>query len=347
MKLSLRARYFRSLIRLLLLTYGVFVLILAIFNAREWYEHQGQSREELQETGALLGMMIVSFPLVLWAAWRIAGQLLSPLRQVVGTAERIRAGNLSERIPVFSPPDELSRVSEALNHAFDRYGDGVIRLERFNADASHQLRTPLAALRAAAEVCLQQPRSEEEYRETLGEILEEVERMQHTVDQLLQLARLEPALLRAMEQIDLRAALQAWTNDAALLATDRGILLEGPSTDSPALIRAHSGLLREVFLNLLNNALAATPTGGRIRCELEWLPSNRVAWTVEDSGPGIPPEDRERVRDRFYRGRSARGPGSGLGLAIVQQIVELHEGQLEIGSSDSLGGACLRVILPA
>jgi signal transduction histidine kinase len=346
MKLSLRARYFRSLVRLLLITYGLFALILLAFNLYEWHEHGHQREEELEELLGLLGLMAVTFPAVLWAAWRIAGQLLSPLRQVAATAERIRAGNLQERIPEPEQRDELARVVASLNHAFDRYADGVARLERFNADASHQLRTPLAALRATAEVCLQQDRDPEAYRETLGQILEETARMQHTVDQLLQLARLDPALLRAAERLDLRAAVAGWMDDARLLTAARGISLHGPD-GAPAWITAHPLLLREVFLNLFSNALAATPEGGVIRVQVESLPAGRVAWTVEDSGPGIPPEERVRVFDRFFRGHATAPHGAGLGLSIVSQIVALHRGAVEIDASPSLGGARLRILLPA
>ncbi len=346
MKRSLRARYFQSLVRLLLFSYLVFAVIIVAFNVNEWRAHPDQYSEEMEETMVLLGMLIVSLPLVLWAAWRSAGQLLSPLRQVVDTAERIRAGNLNERIPVTGPPDELTRVAEALNHAFDRYAAAVARLETFNVDASHQLRTPLAALRATAEVCLQKSRTEAEYRETLGQVLEEAERMQHTVEQLLQLARLEPALVSEMQQVDLRASLCEWMRDVSLLAADKGIRIEEPASREPVLIQAHAGLLRQAFLNVLNNALAATPDGGRIRCDVAALDAAHVAWTVEDSGAGVSQLDRDRLGDRFYRGPSPAGAGSGLGLAIVRQIVALHKGVLEIGDSAALGGARFRVILP-
>jgi signal transduction histidine kinase len=343
MNLSLRARYFRSLMVLLTASCAAFLLLFSVY---EWREHGGLSRDGIDEVLYLLGLMLLMTPFVLWAAWQIAGQLLHPLRAVLGTAERIRAGNLNERIPVGGPRDELVRTGEALNHAFDRYADAVARLERFSADASHQLRTPLAAVRAAGEVCLQQERSPEAYRETIGEMLEEVDHMQHTVEQLLQLARLDPALLRGTEALDLRAALREWAMDMAAAAADRGIRIDPPPEGPPLPMRAHPRLLREVFVNLLNNALAATPDGGVIRCGVARTPDGRIAWTVEDSGPGIPPEDRARVRDRFYRGARAQGRGAGLGLSIVEHIVDLHGGLLEIETSEALGGACLRMTFP-
>lgn len=347
MRLSLRARYFRSLAGLLALAYGGFLLLLVLFNLHESREAGHNAAEEWNELLALVALMTLTLPITLWAAWKIAGQLLRPLRQVASTAERIRAGNLAERIPVEGPRDELRRLAEVLNEAFERYAEGVARLDRFSADASHQLRTPLAAMRAEAEVCLQQPRAPEEYRESLGHVLEQVGRMQRTIDQLLQLARLDPILLRSAERWDLRRAVQEWFDDTGDRMRQRRIQGAGPAPGEAIPVLAHPGLMREAFANVLDNALAATPEGGCITCSVERLPDGRVAWWMEDSGPGIPPEERARVRDRFYRGAHARGAGSGLGLAIVQQIVELHGGLLEIGASATLGGACVRVVIPA
>lgn len=344
MNIPLRARYFRSLVGLLALTCGAFILLFSVY---EWREHGGITRESVEEVSFVIGLMLVLLPFVLWAAWQIAGQLLHPLRAVLGTAERIRAGNLDERIPTGGQPaDELTRLSDALNHAFDRYAGAVAHLEQFSADASHQLRTPLAGVRTTAEVCLQNARTPEEYREALGEILEEVDRLQAMVEQLLELARLEPGLLQRVEELNLRAALAEWVNETKALAEERGVRLEGPADGPPVPVRVHARLLREAFMNLLNNALAATPGGGAVRCSVEAGVGGITSWCMEDSGPGIPPEERERVRGRFYRGPGAVGRGSGLGLAIVQQIVDLHGGRLEIGKSDSLGGARLRMVWP-
>ncbi len=345
MNIPLRARYFRLLVGLLAIACGAFLLLFGLY---EWREHGGLNREGLEEILYLLGLMLVLAPFVLWAAWQISGQLLLPLRAVLGTAERIRAGNLRERIPTDGrSADELKRLSDALNDAFDRYAGAVTRLDRFSADASHQLRTPLAGVRATAEVCLQRVRTPEEYRDALGKILEEVDRLRVLVEQLLELARLEPGLLQQAERVDLRAALAEWAGDMAALAEARGVRLEGPPAGPPAPARAHPRLLREAFMNVLNNALAATPEGGVVRCSVEAQPGGWAGWSIEDSGPGIPPGERDRVRDRFYRGRSAAGRGSGLGLAIVQQIVELHGGRLEIGAGESLGGARLCMVWPA
>lgn len=348
MNLPLRARYFRALAGLLAITYGSFILILVLFNLHEWREHGAIRGEELEETLILLGLMGVSIPAALWAAWRIAGSMLNPLRVVSSTAERIRAGNLSERISVSGEPrDELERLAATLNEAFDRYAGAVERLDRFSADASHQLRNPLAAVRATAEVCLQRARTEGEYRDALGEILEEVDRLQVMVDQLLELARLEPSLLQRMERVELRVALKEWTAESVALAEARGIRLEGPSPGEPLPVRAHPGLLREVFANLFNNALAATPEGGVIRCDVARAEDGRTAWWMEDSGRGIPEAERTRVLDRFYRGTTASARGSGLGLSIVQRIIELHGGQLAVSRSETLGGALVRMALPS
>lgn len=348
MNASLRARYFLSLIGLLGITYGAFLVSVLLFNLYEWNEHGALKQQEANETLVLLGLVLVSVPVVLWAAWRIAGQLLNPLRAVLGTAERIGAGNLGERIPVRGKPhDELTRLALTLNNAFDRYADAVARLDRFSADAAHQLRTPLSAMRAAAEVCLQKARTPEEYREALADVLEELDRLTLLVEQLLALARMDPSLLKRAEPIELRAALSECVSKTAAMCEAAGIRLEGPAAGPPVHVMTFPDLLPEAYMNLLNNAIAATPAGGVVRCGVERMSDGRAAWWMEDSGPGIPPGDRARVLERFYRGAGATGRGSGLGLAIVQQIAALHGGRVEIDKSDSLGGALVRIVWPA
>ncbi|MCB1069159.1 MAG: HAMP domain-containing protein [Verrucomicrobia bacterium] len=346
MKSPLQVRYFRGLIRLIFLMFGLYALILLGFNLVEWREHAAPLAEEAGEFLILLVLMLFSIPLILIAAWRIAGQLLEPLQSVVSTAERIREGNLDERIPLGPDRDELTRLSVTINHAFDSYSGAMNRLERFSADASHQLRTPLAAIRATADIGLQQERSPEEYRDAMGAILEQSGRLQHTVDQLLLMARMDSSLRQRMQSVNLADHLAEWIAEMAPLAADRGITLTGEGLDYPGWIFGDSTLLREVFHNLLNNAMNAIPREGTIRMSLKPAEPGWLNWLTEDSGPGISPADRERILDRFYRGATGAGSGSGLGLAIVKDILALHQGDIFVDPNSPLGGASIRIRLP-
>lgn len=348
MRPTLRTRYFRALIRLIAIMFGLVALILLLFNIVEWHEHPGEVAEEVTEFVVLLGLMILAIPLVLVAAWRIAGALLRPLQAVLSTAERIRAGNLEERIPVPDTGDELARLAGTINHAFDQYAVAMNRLARFSADASHQLRTPLAAIRTSADVGLQQERAPEDYRETLGEVLEQTEHLQHMVDQLLLMSRMDGALRDGLADVALGERLTAWVAEAAAMAADRGIAVEGSGLEVPLpRIKGQATLLQEVFRNLVANAMNAIPGEGTIRISLEQDADGWLVWRTEDSGPGIPDAERNRVFDAFYRGGGAATAGSGLGLAIVHDIVALHGGRVGIEASPDLGGAAVVIRLPA
>jgi signal transduction histidine kinase len=345
MKPSLRNKYFGWLLLLLMLNYLSLAVILFLI---EWQEARslGTSfNEEIPELIAVLIVMLVAMPVVVFVAWHIAGRLLRPLTNVLVTAERIRSGSLEERIPPLPHNDELSRLATTINDAFDRYSAAMRRLDHFSADASHQLRTPLAAIRSTAEVTLQADRSIDIYQEALGDILEQTGKLNQTMDQLLLLSRLDRSLREHFQPVLLAEHLARWTGEMGEIL--EGITLKASSRiPAGTVIAGDAVLLREVFMNLLNNAFAATPPGGDIATTLLPAGEGRVTWCVEDSGPGIPVEDRHRVFDRFYRGRTSVHKGSGLGLALVREIVLLHGGTIRAETSERLGGAAIVIELP-
>lgn len=346
MKTSLRSRYFGWLLLLLAFNYILLLGTITSIELHEAHSEQTPFRNEIPEIVAFLGVLSASVPVVLLVAWRIAGRLLRPLNKVVTTAEHIRQGHLDERIPPLPHDDELARLADTINEAFDRYAAAVRRLEHFSADASHQLRTPLTAIRGAADVALQAERSADEYRETLGEILEQTARLNETVEQLLALSRLDRSMRDSFQPVALAPLLRRWI-DEAREAMD-GIHLSA-AVDAPdmLLVRGNEVLLHEVFSNLFDNAHAFTGDGGEIHVALMEATDHRLVWRIEDSGPGIPEEDRERVFDRFFRGRHSTHRGSGLGLAIVREIVLLHGGSIRVERSERLGGAAIVIALPA
>ena len=218
------------------------------------------------------------------------------------------------------------------------------QLEQFTSDASHQLRTPLAAMRMLGEVSLQRTRTPNEYRETIGGMLEEAARMGDIVDKLLLLARLEPQRVRErFEDVDLGRLAAAVVESFSLFAQDRGVALKTEAV-SGLHVRGDDGLLRQVLSNLLDNALRHTPAGGWITVRVS-REGGDLQVGVQDSGPGIPAEYRQRIFERFVRVPGTPSSGSGLGLAIVSDIVKVHGGSVAL--ADTMSGSHFVIRLPA
>ena len=346
--IPLRRRYFFGLVRFSALIMAACLLVLFAFNAVEYFEHRDQGREEAFESLTLTLALLALTPWIVWLAWSTSRRLLWPLRDIVDSAQRIRGGDLAHRVPVGGTPDELAQLAQTINQAFDAYQSTLDRLDRFSADVSHQLRTPLTALRGAGQVCLGKARGEEEYRETIGEMLEEVERLARVVDQLLLLARVgraEP--LSGAEPLDLSALTREAVEPFLPILEDRGAdwTLELPTEPGPPVL-GNPWWLREAMGNLINNALRYAPDPLRLRIRADTR-GGELVWSIEDSGPGIPAALRDKVFDRFQRGPAGQAAdgGLGLGLAIVQDVARAHGGRVVIGDSP-LGGALVELWLP-
>jgi heavy metal sensor kinase len=302
------------------------------------------------------GMFLVAIPtLVLCAAiggYLLARQSLAPLAEMSARAGRITASSLDQRLPV-GGNDELTTLARIFNDLLDRLERAFAQQRRFVADASHELRTPAAILRTESDVTLaRQHRSEEEYRASAAVIRDAAGRLSRIVDELFLLARADAGnLVPRREPVYLEDLIHDAVRAVQSLAEQRGVRLElGDLVEAP--IEADPDLLGRLLLNLLDNAIKYSPEGGTVTVEMR---SQGAAWevTVADQGPGVPPEARDQIFERFFRVDSARSraeasatSGAGLGLAIARWIAEMHGGRLALAESRP-GRTAFRLTLPA
>jgi len=346
MRVSLRVKFFRSLVGFLLFVYILLLIVLGSMEMREAIREGSDFADEIPEIVAFGVVILITLPTGLFFAWYVSGRLLQPLTYVLETANRIRGGQLSERIPALDSQDELSELGNTINDAFDRYETAVRRLESFSANASHQLRTPLTGIRLAAEVALLRDCPADEYRETLGDILDQTGRLSETVEQLLRLARMNESMKKDFGPLVLGDLLRAWVAEVSSASDRFAIELQCAAGSEERVVNGNATLLRQCFDNLINNAMAILPEGGKILVQLKPAGQRELEWSVEDSGPGIPEADRAFVFDRFYQNKARATGGSGLGLAIVREIIRIHSGSIRADHSASLGGAALVIRLP-
>lgn len=276
----------------------------------------------------------------------LAGRALAPVGRMTAAARRISAANLGERIEVVSAGDELGRLAETLNAMLDRIDRAFIAMRRFTADAAHEFKTPLASVRAEAEVTLLALRSPVEYQETLRSVIEEVERLARLADRLLLLACEDSGASLLRQRVQLDEATRAAVACAAEAAMQAGITLV--VEDLPGVeVEGDPDMLRQVFDNLLDNALKYTPPFGIVTVRGHCI-NDQAIIEVSDTGVGIPADALPRVFDRFFRvdaSRSRRTGGTGLGLSIAKAVVERHGGTIEAAST--LGqGSTFRILLP-
>ncbi len=291
----------------------------------------------------VLGMLAVGLPLAVLAA--VAGgfvlvrRALLPVERIALKAEEISQHNLSERLPVVRSGDEIERLSVSLNHMIARLEDAILGSKQFVADASHELRTPLTVMRGELESLAQDVALHEETRETLGSVLEEVDRLSEIVEGLLALSRLD-AGEAATERVrfDLGELAADTASQMSLLALDKGVSLTCEGRGSVA-IEGDRARLKQVVVNLLDNAIKYTPRGGRVSLAVRSEDACAVL-EVTDTGIGIPAEALSHVFKRFYRvdgSRSREQGGAGLGLSIVKSICTAHGAQLEVMSEPGTG----------
>jgi heavy metal sensor kinase len=279
----------------------------------------------------------------------LSGRSLAPVNQIIETAELIGAKNLSRRLEVPAARDELRRLTESLNAMLLRIETSFKRITQFTADASHDLRTPIAVIRTTAEVTLRRSRSDHEYRDALLRILETSVDTSDLLENLLTLARADAgAAGMEMHTVDLVSHVQKAQARAALLAAEKGLDVSANLSEISVFVRADAIAVDRLLLILLDNAVKYTPRGGR--CEISLSQSGGVAEiSVRDSGVGIAESDLTNIFGRFYRADRVRGRsngGAGLGLAIARWIAEIHGGTIVAESAVGLGSA-FHVRLPA
>jgi heavy metal sensor kinase len=291
-------------------------------------------RQILEET---LPVLIVLASLL---GYWFSGRGLAPVKAIIRTARGIDVKNLSSRLMVPKARDELRLLTETLNEMLARIELSVERITRFTADASHDLRTPLALIRSSSELALLRPRSGTEYRETLSSILAASEETTGLVENLLALARADAGAANLQfQRLDLLQRVRKTAEEAHVLATAKGIRLVEQLPTDPIWVTADASAVERMFRILLENAVKYTPTGGEIGVFFD-IGDRAAHVEIRDTGIGIPAGDLPHIFERFYRADEARSPetgGSGLGLAIAQWVAEAHHGFISVRSAVGQG----------
>ncbi len=300
-------------------------------------------------------LIFLSAPIVLacasLAGYFVSKRALAPVSRLTAAAKSIGAGNLSRRLAEPNSGDELQDLARTLNGMLGRIEDAFRQVTQFTSNASHELRTPVALIRATAEVALLRVNGNaESYREALHRILHESERNSVLLDDMLRLARADStAGVLALESVELGPQLEEVCERIAPLAGEKNLQLRRSFAPRGLRVRADAGQVRRLWLILLDNAIKYTPPGGAIEVSIgEGSPGFAVC-EVKDTGVGISEADLPHIFERFYRADKSRGReegGAGIGLSIAFRIAEAHRASIEV-ESVSGRGSVFRVILPA
>jgi heavy metal sensor kinase len=304
-----------------------------------------------EELHQLVLILVLGLPLAIaiagFGGYSVARLALAPVNRMAERARLISAERLSDRLPIDHPEDELGRLATVFNETLGRLEGSFEQMRRFTADVSHELRTPLTAIRSVGEVGLREPRDTRDYRAIIGSMLEEADRLSNLVDRLLMLSRAESGRAKlSIEAVDLLELAEDVVNYLGVLAEEKGQSLTIEAADRPR-GTGDRLVLRQSLVNLVDNAIKYTPAGGHIVIRVAEAASG-ASITVSDDGPGIAPDVRTRIFDRYDRGGVSRSDdigGSGLGLAIAKWAVEVNGGQLRL--EDTTGqGSTFRMTLP-
>ncbi len=308
-----------------------------------WKLDIGESREEMHHTLELLRTLLLSLaPLAivfssLGGLW-MSRRALKPVDEITAAARAISIENLASRLPTPGTGDELERLVNAWNATLARLDVAVGSISRFAADASHELRTPVAVIRTNAELALHRERDADAYRDALREIASVSERMTQLVEDLLFLARRDARgegmpLARAC----LREILESTAQELRPLAVTRGIRIRMIPSPDDAWVAGNATALRRLFLALLDNALKYSAAGTEVTASVE-KQNGKIVARIEDQGIGIGPEDLPHIFERFYRANESRtGEGHGLGLSLAQSIADAHHATIQVTSEPGQG----------
>ncbi len=295
----------------------------------------------------LLVMLPVALAASMGAGWLIAGRALRPVGTITEAAQRIAEGDLSRRLAVPPTADEIGTLVATFNEMIAKLDASFQQVRRFSADASHELRTPLTVMKGETELALRRPRQAEDYKLVLESNLEEIDRLTRIVDELLFLSRADLGeVTMASLPVRLDELLQEVQKQASVLGQERSVQVVLGSL-TPATILGDELRLRELLLNLVDNAVKYSKPGGKVEISLA-AGDGQARLSVSDQGIGIPPEAQTRIFDRFYRTSEARAHakrGTGLGLSICKWIAESHKGRIEVQSRIDQGSR-FTVILP-
>jgi heavy metal sensor kinase len=289
---------------------------------------------------ALLGLLLPA--LVICAAgggYLLVGWALRPVDRIAQGAERMIAQDLDARLPVVPSGDAIERLSISVNRMLGRLRDSLQTSRRFLADASHELRTPLTVIKGELQEAVRTAGDQRAVSERIGSVLEEVARLEHLVSGLLVLSRLDVGEgQREWVDFDLAELAAGTTEQMRLLAEDRGVQLECERA-AKVIVRGDRARLKQVIVNLLDNAIRFTSRGGSVTLRAE-AGEQQATLEVRDTGVGIPAAALPHIFERFYRvdeARSREDGGTGLGLSIVHSICAAHGAQIEVDSTPGLG----------
>jgi len=318
------------------------LLVQVAHSSDENDKHLRQLRDILLFTGPALLACALS------CGYLLARKALAPVDRLAAEADKITATRLDLRLETFNPDDELGRLTRTLNGMIARLERSFGEIQRFTADAAHELRTPLAALRNEAEVTLRLDREPQFYRNTLENMLEEIDHLTLVTENLLFLCREDAADKPAFVDLRLDDLARGVTEHMRIVASADQLELDFVEPLAPCLIHGDQERLRRLLYNLIDNAVKYTPAEGRIRVGLEYR-NGQARLYVDDTGIGIASEHFPHIFDRFYRVDSARprhSSATGLGLAICHSIAVAHQGDLEIESQPGRGTR-ITLVMPA
>lgn len=302
---------------------------------------------ELRE---LVLFLALGLPLAVLVAglggYSMARRALAPVERMADRARSITAARLSDRLPVDNPHDEFGRLASVFNDTLGRLESSFGQMERFTSDVSHELRTPLTAIRSVGEVGLRERRDERAYREIIGSMLEEVDRLVCLVARLLTLSRVDSGQAKlSIDVIDVRELVADVAAQLGVLAEEKRQTIEIAGVGQPQCL-GDRVLLRQSFTNLVDNAIKYSPEGGRIDIRVAATPTSAVI-DISDAGPGIAPSREAHIFDRFYRAApSDSTTGAGLGLSIAKWAIEAIGGRLTLLKAQG-GGCTFRMTLPS
>lgn len=312
-------------------------LLIRTMSSRDWLDKDFRS---------YVSMFVTVIPLALIfstvTGYFVAGRMLSPVKELVQTAEKISANQIDQRLPVINRHDELGELSVALNSTFDRLEKAMEAIRNFTSDAAHELRSPLAVLRTEAEIALRRDRTVEELRAVVLTTLAETRRLGDIVEQLLALGRHDAGIQPMLnDEVPISAVIEDVIARLTPVANAKQIELQ--ARDLPRVfVLGNDVWLSQLFANLVDNAIKFTQSGGRV-CVSGKVMDGWLNIRVDDTGVGLSPGQLEHVFERFYRADPSRehNKGSGLGLAICKSIVESHSGTISVTSQSGQGATFL------
>lgn len=280
------------------------------------------------------------------ASWYVSGKALNSVKELSERISEIDESNLSQRLPELDSKDEVGLLTNRFNHMLSRLEEAFIKQKRFTASAAHELKTPLATMKAGIQVLKRDNNATlNDYQENASMILSSIERLTGVVNDLLLIASTDESQDLAKEEIDLSVMLESVIDEIAPLFEETGVVCQLDCDEIT--VSGNPAMLYRVFLNLIENAYKYNRPGGSIRISAH-SQGQDITVKVSDTGIGIQPEHLPSLCDAFYRAdasRSRKIAGAGLGLSIVQTILHKHDGRLEIESEFGKGSA-FTVVLP-